>query len=218
MTGPSDAAEPDAGARLASRLASQLAFIVEIDRLKGVLRQTSLCDGSRRENSAEHSWHLAVMAAVLAEHAGVEVDVARVVRMLLVHDLVEIDAGDTFAYDASANTGRVARERAAAARLFGFLPADQAAELRALWEEFEAGASGDARFAAALDRLQPLLNNDRAAGGSWRAHGITRGQVVARMRPIAEGLPGLWPAVVEIIDRNCACGHIRADAAPDGDG
>ena len=158
------------------------------------------------------------MAAVLAEHAGEDVDVPRVVRMLLVHDLVEIDAGDTFAYDAAANAGRAARERAAAARLFGLLPAGQAAELRALWEEFEAGASGDARFAAALDRLQPLLNNDRAAGGSWRAHGVTRSQVVARMRPIAAGIPALWPAVVEIIDRNCACGHIRADAAPDASG
>lgn len=214
MTGPPGSVLPDA----AARLTAQLAFVVEVDRLKAVLRQTTLCDGSRRENSAEHSWHLAVMAAVLAEHAGAGVDVARVVRMLLVHDVVEIDAGDTFAYDASANAGRAARERAAAARLFGLLPADQAAELRALWEEFEAGASADARFAAALDRLQPLLNNDRAAGGSWRAHGVTRGQVVARMRPIAHSLPALWPAVVQIIDRNCACGHIRADAAPDAPG
>jgi putative hydrolase of HD superfamily len=203
------------GTDAASRLAAQLAFIVEIDRLKGVLRQTTLCDGSRRENSAEHSWHLAVMATILAEHAGADVDVARVVRMLLVHDLVEIDAGDTFAYDAGANTGRAARERVAAERLFGLLPAEQAAELRALWEEFEAQASADARFAAALDRLQPLLNNDRAEGGSWRAHGITRGQVVARMRPIELSLPALWPAVLDIVDRNCACGHIRPDAAPD---
>jgi len=194
-----------------ARLASQLAFVIEIDRLKGVLRQTSLCDGSRRENSAEHSWHLAVMAAVLAEHAGADVDVSHVIRMLLVHDLVEIDAGDTFAYDAGANVGREARERLAAERVFGLLPANQEVAFRALWEEFETQATAAARFAAALDRLQPLLNNHRANGGSWREHAITRAQVLARMRPIERALPALWPAVMEIVEANCACGHIRSD-------
>lgn len=192
------------------RLARELAFVVEIDRLKSVLRRTTLCDGSRLENSAEHSWHLAMMAVVLGGHAGPGVDVGRVVRMLLVHDLVEIDAGDTFAYDDAANVGREARERLAAGRLFGLLPAELGRELGALWEEFEAGQTADARFAAALDRLQPLLNNDRSSGGSWRTHGVTRAQVLARMQPIQDGLPALWPTVLEIVERNCAAGNIGA--------
>jgi putative hydrolases of HD superfamily len=194
-----------------TRLAAQLAFVVEIDRLKGVLRQTPLCDGSRRENSAEHSWHLAIMAMLLAEHAGTHLDVSRVVRMLLVHDLVEIDAGDTFAYDATGNVGRAERERVAAARIFGLLPDDQATELRALWEEFEAQESTDARFAVALDRLQPLLNNHHSKGGSWVAHGIARSQVLRRMQPIQSGLPAAWPVVLDLVERNCACGNIRED-------
>ncbi len=191
------------------RLTSQLAFLIEIDRLKGVVRQTSLCDGSRRENSAEHSWHLAMMAAVMAEHAGSGVDVARVVKMVLVHDLVEIDAGDTFAYDTAGYVGKDERERAAANRIFGMLPADQTAELRALWDEFEAGESAEARFANALDRLQPLLANHHSKGGSWRAHGVSRAQVLKRMAPIERALPDVWPMVLEIVQENCALGHIR---------
>ena len=202
----------DAMTTTASRITAQLAFVVEIDRLKGIVRQTPLCDGSRRENSAEHSWHLAVMAMTLAEHADPAVDVGRVLRMLLVHDLVEIDAGDTFAYDAGANVGREHRERLAAERIFGLLPPDQAAELRASWEEFEAQETPDARFAAAMDRLQPLLNNHHSAGGSWVAHGITRTQVLARMRPIERALPAAWPVVLDLVERNCACGNIREDA------
>jgi putative hydrolase of HD superfamily len=196
----------------AARIERQLAFLVEADRLKGVLRRTTLCDGSRAENSAEHSWHLALMAAVLAEHAGPEVDGGRVLRMLLVHDLVEIDAGDTFAYDAAANVGREAREQQAAARIFGLLPGEQGAELRALWDEFEAQATPESRVAVALDRLQPLLLNHHANGGSWRAHGVTRTQVERRMAPIAAALPALWTMVLDVIDRNCALGHIRPGA------
>ena len=215
---PQGAAAPATDA--ADRLRRQLAFLVEADRLKGVLRRTTLCDGSRAENSAEHSWHLALMASVLAEHAGPGIDGGRVLRMLLVHDLVEIDAGDTFAYDATANVGREARERRAAERIFGLLPEEQHAELRALWEEFEGQAPAEARVAAALDRLQPLLNNHHAGGGSWRLHGVTRDQVVRRMRPIEAALQELWPTVLDIVDRNCALGYIRP-AAPDvheGDG
>lgn len=192
-------------------LAQQLAFVAECDRLKSVLRQTTLCDSSRRENSAEHSWHLALAAVVLAEHAAEPVDVARVVRMVLVHDLVEIDAGDTFAYDAAANVDRHSRERRAAERIFGLLPDVQGAELRALWEEFEAGETADARFAVALDRLQPLLANHHSQGGSWRAHGVTRAQVMARMRPIERALPALWPVVLEVVRESCALGHIRSE-------
>ncbi len=194
-----------------TRAERQLAFLVDADRLKGVLRQTLLCNGSRRENSAEHSWHLALMASVLAEHAADRVDVARVVRMLLVHDLVEIDAGDTFAYDTAANTDRADRERRAAERIFGLLPAEQEDELRTLWEEFEAQSTPDARFAAALDRLQPLLNNHHSNGGSWRAHHVSRSQVLRRMEPIRGAIPSLWPTVEAIVVENCSLGHIVDD-------
>jgi len=194
-----------------TRLERQLAFIIEADRLKGVLRRTTLCDGSRRENSAEHSWHLALMAMVFGQEAAEGIDTARVVRMVLVHDLVEIDAGDTFAYDAVGNEDREQREQRAAERIFGLLPPDQHAEFRALWDEFEAHATPEARLAVALDRLQPLLNNDVSGGGSWREHGITRAQVLHRMAPIERGLPALWPSVLDIVERNCALGYIRAD-------
>jgi putative hydrolases of HD superfamily len=192
-----------------ARLERQLAFLVEADRLKGVLRQTTLCDGSRAENSAEHSWHLALMAAVLAEHAPAGADVARAVGMVLVHDLVEIDAGDTFAYDATANVGKAEREQRAAERIFGLLPPEQAAELRALWVEFEKNATAEARYANAIDRLQPLLNNHHSGGGSWKAHGVSRAQVLERMAPIAVAMPGMWPTVLDIVERNCVLGHIR---------
>jgi putative hydrolase of HD superfamily len=191
------------------RFERQLRFIVEIDRLKSVLRRTLVTDGSRRENSAEHSWHIALMAPLLAEHACEPVDVWRVVRMLLVHDVVEIDAGDTFAYDAHGNADRAERERRAADRLFGMLPDDQARELRAAWEEFEAAETADARYAHALDRLQPLLQNLHTHGGTWRTHGITREQVLARMQPIERACPGLWNFVVRSIDDVWANGRVR---------
>ena len=194
-----------------SRSEAQLAFLLEADRLKGVLRQTLLCDGSRRENSAEHSWHLALMAAVLVEHATEPVDVHRVIRMLLVHDLVEIDAGDTFAYDTGGNADRAAREQHAADRIFGMLPGDQGAELRAVWDEFEEGTSPEARVAVALDRMQPLLLNHQTDGGSWRTHGVRRTQVLRRMEPIRQALPSLWPTVEAIIAQNCTLGHITSD-------
>ena len=203
-----------------TRAERQLAFLVDADRLKGVVRQTLLCDGSRRENSAEHSWHLALMAGVLAEHAEGDVNVARVVHMLLVHDLVEIDAGDTFAYDTAANVDREAREQRAADRIFGLLPPEQAQEMRGLWDEFERRDTADARFAVALDRLQPLLNNHHSDGGSWRNHSISRSQVLRRMEPIRGALPSLWPMVEAIIVEHCTLGHIRDDviAATQGGG
>lgn len=195
----------------ADRLARQLAFVVEIDRLKGVLRRTPLVDRSRRENTAEHSWHLATMAMLLAEHAGAGVDAARAMRIALVHDIVEIDAGDTFAYDAAANVGKVEREHAAADRIFGMMPPDQAASFRSLWEEFEAQETPSSRYANALDRLQPLLVNFEAGGGSWVTYSVRRPQVLKRMEPIRLWMPGVWPHVLEIIDRACAAGLIVVD-------
>lgn len=184
----------------AERLARQLQFIVELDKLKHVLRQTHVIGAERQENSAEHSWHLAVMAALLDEHASAPVDVGRVVGMVLIHDVVEIDAGDTFCYDAAANVDKAEREQRAAARLFGLLPPEQAAEMRALWDEFEAGQTPDARFANALDRLQGLLQNQHNGGGSWRQHGITRAQVLARMEPIRDAAPRLWEHVLGVVN------------------
>ena len=173
------------------RLRRQINFIVEIDKLKNVYRRTILIDRSRNENSAEHSWHIALMAALLAEHAGPGVDAAKVMRMLLVHDLVEIDAGDTYCYDRNGNTDKSDRERRAADRIFNLLPSDQAQEMRALWEEFEARETPDAKFANALDRLQPLLNNFHTNGESWQKHGVTVTQVQKRAAAIAEASPAL---------------------------
>jgi len=194
-----------------ARLEQQLAFVVEIDKLKQMLRQTELIDGSRRENSAEHSWHLALMALTLAEHAGAPVDLAHVVRLVLVHDLVEIDAGDTFCYDAQANLSKAEREQAAAARVFGLLPEEQGRALRALWDEFEAGETAEARFANALDRLEPLLQNFRTEGGTWRAHELPLVAVLRRMEPIRTGAPPLWPYVLRVVEDSCAAGYIAED-------
>ena len=191
-------------------LIPRLAFALEIDRLKGVERRTWRVDRSRRENTAEHSWHVATLALVFADHAPPGADVDRVVRMLLVHDLVEIDAGDTFAFDAVGMLDRDAREARAADRLFGLLPGGTT--LRALWEEFDAGTTPDARYANALDRLAPLLLNLATEGGTWREHGVTRAAVLRRMQPIAEGIPALWPAVVAVLDDAVRVGWVRADA------
>jgi putative hydrolase of HD superfamily len=200
-----------------SPVGRQLQFVRELDRLKHVLRQTSLIDGSRRENSAEHSWHIAAMAVVLAEHAAEPFDLGRALQLLLLHDVVEIDAGDTFCYDADGNLDKAERERRAAQRIFGLLPPPQGDELLALWEEFEAGASPEARFANAMDRLEPLLQNHANGGGTWRLHGITRAQVLARMAPIKTGAPGLWPYVTALIDEACRAGNIAPDDEPRAD-
>lgn len=177
----------------ASRLADQIRFIIEIDKLKNVFRQTYLTDGGRKENDAEHSWHLAVMAILLSEYAADRgVDVLKVVKMVLIHDLVEIDAGDTFCYDEAGHADKSRREQAAADRIFAILPGDQGSALRALWEEFEARRSPEARFAAALDRLQPLLHNYHTGGAAWREHGVTVDRVLARNRHMGEGAPALW--------------------------
>lgn len=181
------------------RLDRQLNFILAIDQLKNIRRQNLLLDGSRRENSAEHSWHLAAAAMILAEYAREPVDFSRVLTMLLIHDVVEIDAGDTFVYDEKAAESKAEREQAAAQRLFGMLPPDQASWCRALWEEFEARQTPEARFAAAVDRLMPILLNARNGGYPWRRHGITARQVLAKNRTVAEGAPLLWERVRETV-------------------
>ncbi|WP_423226178.1 HD domain-containing protein [Candidatus Amarolinea aalborgensis] len=196
------------------RLQRQVEFILEIDKLKTVLRQTYLMDGSRRENSAEHTWHLTVMALVLSEYANTPVNLLQVLKMLVVHDIVEIDAGDTYIYDERASLDKAAREEAAADRLFGLLPADQAAELRALWNEFEQRQTPEARFAAALDRLMPLLHNYHTQGKSWRAHGVTADRVVARVRHIEEGSQALWDFAQGVIEAAVAHGYLAPAARP----
>ena len=185
---------------MTDRLASQLAFLAELDKLKLIQRRTSVMGESRLENTAEHSWHLGVMAPVLAEYAPAEVNVERAMSMLLVHDIVEIDAGDTFAFDAAANLDKEEREQVAADRLFGLLPDDQAAHYRALWDEFEARETPEALFANALDRFQGLLQNVHNNGGTWKKYGISREKILERMNPIREGAPALWPWVVRMVD------------------
>lgn len=191
------------------RLARQIAFIAEADKLKNIVRRTPLTDNSRQENSAEHSWHLAVAAMALHEYAPAGTDLLRVLELVTVHDLVEIDAGDTFAYDPRAGLDKAEREQAAAERIFGLMPGPDGERMRALWEEFEAGESPEARFANALDRLQALLQNLNAGGGSWVVYQVTRPAVLKRMEPIRLTLPALWPFVLDVIHNACASGLIK---------
>ena len=183
------------------RFQRQIDFIREIDKLKRIQRRTLLLDGSRYENDAEHSWHLAMMVMILAEHANdARLDFSRVLRMVLVHDLVEIDAGDTYCYDRVSERTRAAREAKAAARIFGLLPADQRGTIRALWEEFEARVTPEARFAAAVDRVQPLMHNYATRGRVWRKNKITSRRVRERNRHVSEGSRALWQFAEELID------------------
>jgi len=191
------------------RLEKQIGFIVEIDKLKKVLRQTLLTDFERRENSAEHSWHLALMAIFLAEHAKEKVDLPKVVKLVLIHDLVEIDAGDTYCYDDEGNLDKNEREQKAADRIFNLLPGEQAVELRALWDEFEARETPEARFANSLDRFQPLLFNHVTNGQSWVEHQISQEQVLDRNSPIEDGSETLWGYSKGMIDQAVEKGLLR---------
>lgn len=191
------------------RLSQQIRFLIEIDRLKEVFRRTWLIDQSRRENDAEHSWHLALYAMLLREYAGdADLDLLHVLKLVLVHDLVEIDAGDTYAYDEAAAADQAQRERRAADRIFRLLPADQAGEFRDLWDEFTARRSGEARYAAAMDHLQPFLHNYYTGGKAWREHGVTSEKVIARTALIAEGSPALWQHVQEMIRDAVETGYL----------
>ena len=174
------------------RLDDQLNFLREIDSLKSVQRRSRLLNGERLENSAEHSWHVAMLAMVLAEHADQALDTNRVIRMLLVHDIVEIDAGDTFCYDEAGVAEQGARETVAARRIFGLLPPDTAEELRGLWIEFETQSTPESKFAAAVDRLMPLLHNYGNQGRSWRENGVTFQQVFSRSAMIGQSSASLW--------------------------
>lgn len=184
------------------RIEGQLRFLIEIDKMKSVLRQTLLADGSHRENDAEHSWHLALYAMILQEYAAGEIDIDRVVQMVLVHDLVEIYAGDTFCYDAAANTDKAERENAAAEKLFSLLEPEQGAYYEALWREFDAEETDDSKYAAAMDRIQPLMNNYMTGGHTWHLGDIHSSDVYRRMAPIKIGAPKLWP-VIEYIVEDC---------------
>ncbi|WP_237047950.1 HD domain-containing protein [Lentzea guizhouensis] len=194
---------------LDARLRDHLTFLIEVDKLKTVLRASPLAAADRRENDAEHSWHLALMVMVLAEYADEPIDVGHTIKLVVVHDLVEIYAGDTPIYDTEAGVTQVEREEAAAERLFGLLPADAGVALRALWDEFEARETPEARFAKAMDRLQPLLLNWMAQGGTWRTPGVTADDVRARKAVIGEASKALWDAGRHLIDEGERRGWAR---------
>ena len=191
-------------------IAAALAFFLEADRLKGIERRNRLADGSRRENTAEHSWHLGIGALILAPYASEPIDVATAVAMALVHDIVEIDAGDTFAYDeADGAATKQAREEAAADRLFALLPAETGRRFRDLWDEYERGDTAEARFVMAIDRLAPMMLNLAEGASTWREHGITRSRVIARNGVhIEKSLPDAWTTVLAQLDAATAAGQV----------
>lgn len=193
------------------RLKKQIDFIVEMDKLKHVYRRTFLIQSEKRENDAEHSWHVALMALLLSEHARAEkLDIFRVVKMLLIHDLVEIDAGDTFIYDREKNKDKWVRERNAAKRIFNILPEDQADEFSSLWREFEEGRTPESKFAASLDRLQPILYNYETQGKLWKLHGIQSSQVIEVNKRMREGSSVLWNYAKKLISDAVQKGYLKA--------
>jgi putative hydrolases of HD superfamily len=196
-----------------TRLAQQLQFLVEVDKLKRVMRRTRLVADppgaeSRFENTAEHCWHIALAAAVLQEHSNAPIDTARVIRMLLVHDLVEIDAGDTPAFGVQGD--KAEREALAATRIFGLLPEDQRTEFTALWNEFEARETADARFAHAMDRIIPVFQNMSNNGGSWVDFNVARDQAQARFQPVRDGSYALGDVIEKLLDESVELGYLRA--------
>ncbi len=192
-----------------TRLEQQLQFIVEVDKVKNIFRQTYLADARRKENDAEHSWHIALMAYLLQEYVQEPVDVTRVMLMVLIHDLVEIDAGDTYAYDAEGAKTKCERESKAADRIFGLLPAEQGAYFKSLWEEFEAYESAEAKYAHLLDNFQPLLLNDATGGISWSEHHVKKSQIYKRNEKIKETSPQVWECMQKIVDKHIREGHVQ---------
>ncbi|HIZ74974.1 MAG TPA: HD domain-containing protein [Candidatus Mediterraneibacter stercoravium] len=193
------------------RLEKQIQFIVEADKVKNIFRQTYLADGRRKENDAEHSWHLALMAVLLKEHMNEDADVARVMIMVLIHDLVEIDAGDTYAYDEKGAQTKREREVKAAERIFGILPEDQGRYFRELWEEFEAYETPEAKFAHLLDNFQPILLNDASGGKSWVEHGVHKSQPMKRNERIPGTSDIIWEKMQEIFEKHVENGNLKAD-------
>lgn len=193
------------------RLEQQLSFIMEIDKQKEIIRQTYLADGSRKETDAEHAWHMAIMCLLLSEYANEPIDVAKTVMMLLTHDLVEIDAGDTYAYDVKGNATKRDRELKAADRIYGLLPEEQRDYLRALWDEFEAMETPEAKFANTLDKIQPVLLNNQSKGKSWIEHGVRKDQILGRNARTHEGSEVLWSYIRNMIEKNIEDGFIRGE-------
>ena len=193
------------------RMKKQMAFALEIDKVKNIFRQTHLSLRGRNENDAEHSWHMAVMAYLLKEYANEEVDIAKVMLMCLIHDIVEIDAGDTYAYDDAGAETKRAREEAAADRIFGLLPEDQGKYFRELWEEFEAYESPEGKYAHLLDNFQPLLLNDASGGLSWQEHQVKKSQIYKRNEKIEETSETIWNCMKEIVQKHIECGHVEED-------
>lgn len=190
-------------------LAKQMAFIHEIDKLKYIQRKTRLFNSTRHENDAEHSWHLAMMAMVLAEHANEKVDVMKVVKMLLIHDIVEIDSGDIFLYDNLVNHDNTVEEQKAAARIFGLLPEKQAEEFISLWEEFEAGTTAESRFAKSIDRLEPILQNVSNEGGTWSEYEVKYDTVIQKTSKMKDGSQVLWDHTNNLFDESIAKGILK---------
>ena len=193
------------------RLEQQIRFIIEVDKVKNIFRQTYLADANRKENDAEHSWHLALSAVLLKEHVKEDVDLLKVIIMVLIHDLVEIDAGDTYAYDPEGAKTKRARELKAADRIFGILPEDQGSYFRKLWDEFEEYESADAKFAHLLDNFQPFLLNDASNGLSWTEHGVHKSQVCKRNEKVPETSEIIWNKMLEVMDKHIEEGHLKAD-------
>lgn len=187
----------------------QISFILELDKIKHITRQTYLCDGSRKENDAEHSWHLALMCFVLADYANEPIDVLKTMKMVLLHDVIEIDAGDTYAYDTEGNKTKRERELKAADRIFGLLPEGQAQEYRGLWDEFEAMETSESKFANMLDKVQPLLLNHASGGRSWEEHGVKLSQVLRRDERVHEGSEEIWAYAKSLLEENVKAGHLK---------
>ncbi|MBE5959618.1 MAG: HD domain-containing protein [Lachnospiraceae bacterium] len=193
---------------VSDRLKKQMEFILEVDKLKNIYRQSYVSDGSRHEEDADHSWHLALMALLLSEHANSDIDVLKTIGMVLIHDIVEIDAGDTYAYDSKGNTTKREREEKAADRIFNILPGDQAVYLRELWEEFEAYETMEAKFAHVLDNAQPLMLNNATNGKAWREHQIKKSQVMKRNEKVNTGSESIWEFLEGIIEDNVKKGNL----------